>query len=160
MKACSHTSIINTGVNPATLPDTETNFEKFDQTGYLIRCARDQNDFTISGLTLTGPKMHGAIFGIANKGMHFHDLRIAHFMYSGIRTYITGGARIHDCVFENAGQRWDKGQPGVKGGNTGGGIFAIWIADSEIWNCRFLNTGKEPNEHYYGIKGRQARRGS
>ena len=73
--------------NPATLPDPETDHGKFDRTGYLIRCANDAKDITISAMTLTGPQMHGAIFGFANEGLHFHDLRIEDFMYCGIRTY-------------------------------------------------------------------------
>jgi len=152
------TSAESWSANPATLPDPETNHEKFDRTGYLIRCVNDATNITISGLTLTGPRMHGGIFGVANKGLHFHNLRLADFMYAGIRTYSMKGAKIHDCTFVNAGQRWDKGKPGVKGGITGGGIFGIWMSDTEISNNRFLNTGKAPNEHYYGIKGRQARR--
>ena len=144
--------------NPATLPDTETDHEKFDRTGYLIRCANDARDITISAMTLTGPQMHGAIFGWANEGLHLHDLRLADFMYCGIRTFIMSKAKIHDCTFVDAGQRWEKGKPGLKGGNTGGGIFAIWMSDTEIWNNRFLVTKTAPNEHYYGIKGREARR--
>ena len=144
--------------NPATLPDSETNHEMFDRTGYLIRCANDAKDITVSAMTLTGPRMHGAIFGWANEGLHLHDLRIADFMYNGIRTFIMKKAKIHDCTFVDAGQRWEKGKPGVKGGNTGGGIFAIWMSDTEIWNNRFLVTKTAPNEHYYGIKGREARR--
>jgi nitrous oxidase accessory protein len=144
--------------NPATLPDPETNHEQIDRTGYLVRCANDAKDITVSHLTLTGPAMHGAIFGFANKGLHFHDLRIADFMYSGIRTYAMERAKIHDCIFVDAGQRWDNGKPGVNGGLTGGGIFAIWMGDTAIWNNRFLVTKTAPNEHYYGIKGREARR--
>ena len=144
--------------NPATLPDPETKHEKFDRTGYLIRCANDATDITVSHLTLTGPTMHGAIFGFANKRLHFHDLRIADFMSCGIRTYAMERAKIHDCTFVDAGQRWDAGKPGVQGGLTGGGIFAIWMGDTEIWNNRFLVTKTAPNEHYYGIKGREARR--
>ena len=144
--------------NPATLPDTETDHEKFDRTGYLLRCANDAKDIAISAMTLTGPQMHGAIFGFANDGLHFHDLRIADFMYCGIRTYAMNRVKIHDCTFVDAGQRWDNGKPGVKGGNTGGGIFAIWMSDTEIWNNRFLVTKTAPNEHYYGVKGREARR--
>ncbi len=144
--------------NPATLPDTETNHEKFDRTGYLIRCANDAKNIAVSGMTLTGPKMHGAIFGWANEGLHFHELRIEEFMYCGIRTYIMKGVKVHDCTFVNAGSRWEKGQLGIKGGNTGGGIFGVWISDTEIWNNRFLDSRKLPHEHYYGIKGREARR--
>ncbi len=79
-------------------------------------------------------------------------------MFSGFRSYQTTHAKIHDCVFVDAGQRWAKGEPGLKGGITGGGIFVIWIADSEIFNNRFLDTKKKKNLHYYGIKGRQGKR--
>jgi nitrous oxidase accessory protein len=143
--------------NPATLPDPETDAPKFDRTGYLIRCANDAKDIAVSAMTLTGPRMHGAIFGWANEGLHFHGLRIADFMYCGIRTFGMKRVKIHDCTFVDAGQRWEKGQPGVKGGITGGGIFGIWMSDVEISNNRFLVTKHEPNEHYYGIKGRQAK---
>lgn len=144
--------------NPVTLPDPETNHAKFDRTGYLLRCRNDAKDISVSKLTLTGPKMHGAIFGMANEGLHFHDLRVENFMFSGIRTYAMKKAKIHDCTFVDAGQRWDGGKPGVKGGNTGGGIFSIWLEDTEIWNNRFLVTKTAPNEHYYGIKGREGKR--
>ena len=144
--------------NPATLPDPETNHAKFDRTGYLLRCRNDAKDIAISGLTLTGPKMHGAIFAMANEGLHFHDLRVENFMFAGIRTYAMKKAKIHDCTFVDAGQRWDNGEPGVKGGITGGGIFSIWLEDTEIWNNRFLVTKTAPNEHCYGIKGREGKR--
>lgn len=29
------------------------------------------------------------------------------------------------------------------------------MADTEIWNNRFLVTKTAPNEHFYGVKGRQ-----
>ncbi len=141
-----------------TLPDPETNFKKFDRSGYLIRCADKASAITVSNMTLTGPQLHGAIFGFGNSGLKLHHLRIADFLYAGIRTYSMSHAEIHDCTFVDAGQRWEKGQPGLKGGITGGGIFAIWMSDSEIWNNRFLRTKTAPNEHYYGIKGRQAKR--
>ena len=144
--------------NPATLPDAETDAPKFDRTGYLIRCANDAKNIGVSHLTLTGPTMHGAIFGWANEGLHFHDLRIEEFMYCGIRTYIMKGAKIHDCTFVKTGMRWDKGKLGLKGGNTGGAIFGVWMSDTEIWNNRFLDGRTLPHEHCYGIKGREARR--
>ena len=144
--------------NPTTLPDSETDHAKFDRTGYLIRCANNAKDITVSHLTLTGPQMHGAIFGFANEGLDFHDLRIEDFMNNGIRTYAMKRVKIHDCTFVDAGQRWEKGKPGVKGGLTGGAIFGIWMSETEISNNRVLVTKKAPNEHYYGIKGREARR--
>ena len=148
----------NWQANPATLPDPETQHAKFDRTGYLLRCGNDAKDIAVSHLTLTGPRMHGAIFGFANVGLHFHDLRIEDFMYNGIRTYAMKRVQIHDCTFVDAGQRWEKGKPGLKGGLTGGAIFGIWMSDTEISNNRFLTTKKAPHEHSYGVKGREARR--
>ncbi|MEQ1851412.1 MAG: right-handed parallel beta-helix repeat-containing protein, partial [Chthoniobacteraceae bacterium] len=142
----------------STLPDPETNRAKFDRSGYLIRLEDKAVDITVSDLTLTGPQVHGAIFGSGNENVHLHDLRIADFMFSGIRSYSWKRANIHDCTFVDTGMRWQKGQPGIKGGIVGGGIFAIWIADSEIWNNRFLRTKTLPHEHCYGIKGRQGKR--
>jgi len=144
--------------NASTLPDPETNQQKFDRSGYLIHLADRAEGISISGMTLTGPLLHGAIFGSGNADIELHDLHLENFLYAGIRTYSLKRAKIHDCTFVDAGQRWQKGQPGLKGGITGGGIFAIWISDSEIWNNRFLRTKDAANEHYYGIKGRQGKR--
>ncbi|MFN0075800.1 MAG: right-handed parallel beta-helix repeat-containing protein [Prosthecobacter sp.] len=140
------------------LPDPETNHQKFDRSGYLIRFADKATAITLSDMTLTGPQLHGAIFGFGNTELKLHHLRIEDFLYAGIRTYAMSHAKIHDCTFVDSGQRWERGQPGVKGGITGGGIFVIWLSDSEIWNNRFLRTKTAPNEHYYGIKGRQGKR--
>jgi hypothetical protein len=142
----------------ATLPDPETDHGRFDRSGYLVRLADHGKDNEISGMTLTGPAVHGAIFGWGNTGLVLHHLKIADFLYAGVRTYSTKRAKIHDCLFIDAGQRWERGRPGVGGGITGGGIFVIWIEDSEIFNNRFLDTKAEPNLHYYGIKGRQGKR--
>jgi len=144
--------------NPATLPDPETDFRKFDKSGYLIHLADDATDVSVSDLTLTGPQLHGGIYGWANRRVHLHGLRFENFQYSGFRSYQLAESKIDHCVFVDAGQRWENGKPGVGGGITGGGIFAIWIADSEISNNRFLRTKTAANEHYYGIKGRQGKR--
>lgn len=144
--------------NPATLPDPETNQKAFDRSGYLIHLADKATGITVSHLTLTGPQLHGAVFGSGNADIALHDLHIEDFQYCGIRTYSLKRTTIHDCTFVNAGQRWQKGQPGLTGGIVGGGIFCIWTQDSEIWNNRFLDTRTEKHLHYYGIKGRQGKR--
>jgi hypothetical protein len=144
--------------NPQTLPDPETSPKTFDKTGYLVHLADKADGISISQLTLTGPQLHGAIYGWENAELHLHHVELRDFLYAGLRTYGTKHSKIHDCTFQNTGQRWEKGQPGVKGGITGGGIFVIWISDTEIFNNRFLNTRSAPNEHFYGIKGRQGKR--
>ncbi len=143
--------------NPKTLPDPEVDYKKFDKTGYLIHLADGAEGVTVSDMTLTGPQLHGGIYGFENPRIHLHNLRFEDFMYAGFRGFRIAGAKIHDCAFVDAGQRWDKGKPGLKGGTTGGGIFAVWLSDSEIFNNRFLDTKKEKNLHFYGIKGRKGK---
>ena len=143
--------------NPATLPDPEQNHKKFDRTGYLIQLEEKCEGITISDLTLTGPELHGAIFSWGAKDLHIHDIAIKNFMYCGYRSYDTRNLKFHDSLFVDAGMRWEKGKPGLKGGITGGGIFFFWLKESEIFNNRFLDTKEEKHRHYYGIKGRQAK---
>lgn len=141
-----------------TLPDPEMKTAGMDTKAYLIRFKDKAAGITISDLTLRGPQLHGAIFGLENKDAHLHHLRIQDTLWTGIRTFSMKGAKIHDCEFIDAGGRWEKGTPGIKGGITGGAIFAIWIADSEIYNNRFERTKTGKNEEFYGIKVRQGKR--
>ena len=104
---------------------------------------------------MRGPQLHGAIYGWDNDAAHLHHLRIQNTLWSGIRTFAMKGAKIHDCEFIDAGGRWERGEPGLKGGITGGGIFAIWMADSEISHNRFVRTQTGAADEFYGIKGRQ-----
>jgi len=46
----------------------------------------------------------------------------------------------------------------VKGGNTGGGIFACWMSDCDIFDNRFVRTKEAPEPEFYGIKVRQGTR--
>lgn len=148
------------GWKPAvtTLPDPEMKTEGMDTRAYLIRLQDKSAKVTVSGLTLRAPQLHGAIFGFGNPDLHLHHLRIDDVLWSGIRTFSMERAKIHDCEFIDAGGRWEKGAPGEKGGITGGAIFAIWMADSEISHNRFTRTQSGPADEFYGIKVRQAKR--
>jgi len=140
------------------LPDPEMTLDGLDTDAYLIRIMRDTAGVTISDMTLHGPQLHGAIFSWFHTGLHLHHIRIKDTLWSGIRTFGMQKARIHDCEFLDAGGRWDKGQPGLTGGNTGGGIFACWMSDCEIFDNRFVRTQNAPEREYYGIKVRQGTR--
>jgi nitrous oxidase accessory protein len=129
-----------------------------DTRAYLIRLQDNAAKISISNLTLRGPQLHGAIYGWNNKDLRLHHLRIEDFLWSGVRTFLMQQAQIHDCEFVDAGGRWERGQPGVKGGITGGGIFATWMADCQIAHNRFLRTQMGPADEFYGIKVRQAKR--
>ena len=141
-----------------TLPDPEMKTQGMDTHAYLIRLKDKAAGITISDLTLRGPQLHGAIFGWENQKLHLHHLRIQDTLWTGIRTFGMVGAQIHDCQFIDAGGRWEKGAPGVKGGITGGAIFPIWMADCEISNNSFIRTTTDKAREFYGIKGRQGKR--
>jgi hypothetical protein len=142
-----------------TLPDPEVRTQGMDTHAYLLRLQDKAADITISGLTLRGPQLHGAIFGNANQNLHLHDLRIEDVLWSGIRTFHMKGAKIHDCEFVDAGGRWERGGiPGLKGGISAGAIFAVWMADSEISHNRFTRTQMGKADEFYGIKVRQGKR--
>ncbi len=140
-----------------TLPDPEMKLEGLDTNAYLIRLKRDTKGITIENLTLHGPQAHGAIFAWFHTDLHLHHTRIKETMWSGLRTFGMVNAKIHDCEFIDAGGRWDKGKPGVKGGITGGGIFACWMSKCEIYDNRFLRTRAAREHEFYGLKVRQAK---
>lgn len=141
-----------------TLPDPEMRTKGMDTRAYLIRLQDKAAGIIISNMTLLGPQLHGAIFGFGNANLHLHHLRIQDTLWSGIRTFKMQ-AKIHDCEFIDAGGRWKRGGlPGVKGGITGGAIFAIWMADSEISHNRFVRTQMDKANEFYGIKVRQGKR--
>ncbi len=137
------------------LPDPEMKLEGLDTDAYLIRIERDTSSVTISDMTLLAPVLHGGIFAWFHKNLHVDHVRFKDMLWSGIRTFGMQQAQIHDCEFIDAGGRWDNGQPGLQGGNTGGGIFAVWMSDSEIFDNRFVRTQTGPADEFYGIKVRQ-----
>lgn len=141
-----------------TLPDPEMKTQGMDTRAYLVRLQDKAAGITVSDLTLSGPQLHGAVYGWQNKDLHLHHLRVQDFLWAGVRTFSMQGAKIHDCEFIDAGGRWERGQPGIKGGITGGAIFAIWMADSEIAHNRFTRTQQGKADEFYGCKIRQGKR--
>lgn len=141
-----------------TLPDPEMKTQGLDTQAYLVRLKDKAAGVTIADMTLRGPQLHGAIYGWGNDGLHLLHLRIEDTLWSGVRTFSMTRAKIHDCEFVDAGGRWERGVPGVKGGITGGAIFAIWMADCEIYDNRFVRTQMGKADEFYGIKVRQGKR--
>ncbi len=144
-----------TGVNSwnpgnSDLPDNGVNASTVNRDAYLFSLDNDQRNVTISNMTLTGAKLHGAVYGNKNDGLVLSGLTIDNFLWSGVRTFSTSNARIHDNHFIDAGGRAD-----VTSGVTGGSIYVNYIKDSVIDNNRFDRTADHP-DHVYGIKGRKA----
>ena len=139
------------------LPDPEMKLDGLDADAYLLRLKRDTKGVTVSHLTLHGPQVHGAIFAWFHTDLHLHHLRIRETMWCGVRTFGMTNAKIQECEFVDAGGRWEKGQPGVKGGITGGAIFAIWMKGCDIADNRFARTRTAAEHEVYGLKVRQAK---
>jgi len=140
-----------------TLPDPEMTVKGMDTHAYLIRLKDNAPGITISGLTLRDPSLHDAIFGWGNENLHLHHLHFQDILWAGIRTFSMKKAKIHDCEFIDAGGRWERGTPGLKGGITGGAIFSIWMKDCEISDNHFVRTQMGAADEFYGIKGRQGK---
>jgi len=141
-----------------TLPDPEMTTKGMDTSAYLIRLRDKAANITVADLTLRGPQLHGAIYGWENQNAHLHHLRVQDTLWTGIRTFLLKNAKIHDCEFIDAGGRWERGEPGLKGGITGGAIFSIWMADTEIAHNRFVRIQMGKADEFYGVKGRQGKR--
>ncbi|MEO1528633.1 MAG: hypothetical protein AAFX06_24700 [Planctomycetota bacterium] len=142
-----------------TLPDPETRLKGMDTRAFLIRAVDKAVGISVSHLTLTGPKLHGAIYAFGNKQLHLHHLRVEDFLASGVRTHALSESKIEECEFVDAGGRWKRGGiPGTDGGISGGAIFAVWTTDTEIAHNRFTRTQKGKADGHYGIKGRQGKR--
>jgi nitrous oxidase accessory protein len=145
---------------PATtsLPDPEMKTQGLDTRAYLLRLKEKTVGVTVTGLTLRGPQLHGGIYAWEPRGLRVSHVKIDDVLWSGIRTFGMKEAKIHDCQFVDAGGRWEKGKPGERGGITGGGVFAVWMADCEIYNNRFTRTQPGKADEFYGLKIRQAKR--
>lgn len=136
-----------------TLPDPEMKTKGMDTRAYLIRLVDRAPDVTITGMTLRGPQMHGAIFGDRNENLHVHHVKVHDTMWSGIRAMIMRGMKVHDCEFIDAGGKWQRGgMPGVKGGVSGGAIFGIYVKECEIYNNRITRTKEGEQHNFFGVK--------
>lgn len=135
------------------LPDPEIRTDGMDTYAYLLRLVDKAPDITISDLTLRGPQMHGAIFGKGNDNLHIHHVRIQDTLWSGIRAMIMQGLKVHDCEFIDAGGKWQRGgEPGVKGGISGGAIFGVYMKECEIANNRITRRKEGRQHHFFGVK--------
>lgn len=129
------------------LPDGETVVDSVNRNAYLFDLKKNADDVSFVGMTLTGPDIHGAIFGNRTDDLTIKNVEFNDFLWSSVRLFSASNARIHDSVFIDAGGQADNGV-------TGGSIFATYLKDSEIYNNRILKSvGREDN--VYGIKGRQ-----
>ena len=101
----------------------------------------------ISRMTLTGPKLSGAIYCDNSDGLELSHLQFKSFKWSGIRTWRMDNFRVHDNEFIDAGGKIRF---------NGGALRMEFTRDSEFWNNRITKTKDHPN-NYFGFVGRQCR---
>ncbi len=144
--------------NPGTaaLPEGGVTTSAINRNAYLFSFADSTVNVKILDMKLSGPQLHGALFGYNCDGLELAHLTVQDFLWSGVRTFSMDNANIHDNQFIDAGGRWQTGGvPGTTGGTTGGAIYVTWMNTSQIWNNRFDRTTTAPERNFYGIKGRQ-----
>ncbi len=132
------------------LPDNAVDHTSVDRNAYLIDLGTGTNGITISHLTLSGPELHGAIYGNNSDDIELSHITFDDFLWSSVRIFRMNNGLIHDNTFIDAG-----GRSNVTSGQTGGAIFITFTNDSEIWNNRFEKTPDHPG-NFFGIKGRKA----
>lgn len=133
---------------------SDTNFEFSFRDRYLIDLGRDLGDFTIRGMTLSGPGVYGGVHFIACSNVTLSDLEFLDFMWSGIRGYIGSNFTITRNRFLDAGGQTVN--PNGSFGATGGSMFLTYLSNSLIQNNRIERSVTSP-DNVYGIKGREFR---
>jgi hypothetical protein len=127
-----------------------TDSNTVDRTAYLIDLGNNTNNVRISGLTLSGPQLHGGIYGNNSDGLQITGNEFRNFQWAGVRTFRLDGGTISDNKFLDAG-----GRVNVTSGTTGGGVFVTFTGTTQISNNQFdKSAGSLGN--YFGIKGEGA----
>ncbi|MEL6106346.1 MAG: glycosyl hydrolase family 28-related protein [Planctomycetota bacterium] len=133
------------------ISDREVNVSSVNRAGYLLDFDRDADGASIHDLTLSGQDMIGGVFADRADQLEIAYSELNRFLYSGIRTFSVTGSEIHNNTFVNAGGR-KLNSSGNLGAN-GGGIFATFHVDAEVYNNEF--SLEDPETSYFGIKGRK-----
>ena len=131
------------------LPENQSRADNSVNPGaYLFALQEGITDVTITGMTLLGPQLHGAVLGIRSDRLELADLHIEDFLWSGIRTYVVRGLQIHDNTLIDAGGKYK--------GVTGGAMYLTYSENLEAWNNTIVKS-PEFDREFFGIKGYQAR---
>jgi hypothetical protein len=133
----------------AGLPDNAVDHTSVDRNAYLIDLGTGTTGVTISHVTLTGPTLHGAIYGNNADGLIVSFCELRDFLWSSIRVFRVNDGAIHDNEFVNAG-----GRAAVTSGVTGGAIFSTFHTATDIYNNRIRRTPDHAS-NVFGVKGRK-----
>jgi hypothetical protein len=130
--------------------DNEVDSNTVDRSAYLIDLGNNASNVRITGLTLTAPLLHGAIYGNNPDGLQIINNEIRSVQWAGIRVFRMDNGLISGNRFLDAG-----GRVNVTSGASGGGVFITFTNTSRIVNNRF-DRSPDAASNYYGIKGQGA----
>ncbi|MEM9119363.1 MAG: right-handed parallel beta-helix repeat-containing protein [Cyanobacteria bacterium P01_F01_bin.56] len=133
------------------LPDSGVGLDSVNRDAYLFNLDNDADDVTFTNLTLTGPEVHGAIFGSRTDGLEISQSEFNDFTWSSVRLFNASDVAIYDNLFIDAG-----GQAEEPNRVVGGSIYATFLKDSVIYNNQISKSGEQEG-NVFGIKGRQFR---
>ena len=125
------------------LPADEVNSARANTKPYLFKI-ENTSDIKIMDMTLTGAKLHGAIFAQKSQNLEFSNLKIRNFIWASILTYDITGFKIHDCLFHDAGGK-------VKW--MGAAIFSNRTINGEFYNNK-ITTNPNNENRFVGFKAR------
>jgi len=131
------------------ITDSGTDLNSINRDAYLFNLDRNADNVAFTNITLSGPEIHGAIFGLGADDLDISAVEFNNFMWSSLRLFNLSNATIRDNVFIDAG-----GQAKGTSGPSGGSIYATYLKASEIYNNDISRSG-EREGNVYGIKGRQ-----
>ncbi len=124
----------------ASLPDGDEK-AKYNSNGYLIFVG-SSNNVTLKNMTLTGAKLHGAVYAKHNKGLNLLNLTIKDFLWAGMRTYATSNINAQNNTMINAG-----GKKGVTGA-----AFYFNHGSNHVFNNNKIYKTADYNNNFYGFK--------
>ncbi len=124
------------------LPANEQDVNKVNQQPYLFKL-ESIKDFTISDMTFTATKLHGAIFANKCSNLNIFNIKFVDFRWSSIYTFDIRKFLVHDCIFEDAGGKVEF---------LGAGIFNNRTVHGDFFNCKMYSTLERKNA-FVGFKG-------
>jgi nitrous oxidase accessory protein len=131
------------------LMDKGIDDSEINRNAYLFTLGQKANNTTFTEMTLTGPTVHGALYGFKADGLVIKNVEFNDFAWSSVRLFNMSRVQISDNVFFDAGGNLEK--PDV----TGGAIYATYLSDSEIGNNKISKREGGSDKKFFGIKGRQ-----
>lgn len=126
--------------NLDSLPDGDTK-ARYNANGYLFFVGGSDN-VTLQDMTITGAKLHGAVYAKYSKGLNLLNLTIKDFRWAGMRTYATDKINAQNNIMINAG--------GKKG--TTGAAFYFNHGQNHVFNNNKIYKTADYNNNFYGFK--------